>query len=124
MVGNTGTKTPKIPRATQIVPLLTDASFDPDELDRTGRAHLAGRDRDPSRQTGLGRGYRGHLAHDLFAAIKIRHQFRFDADLTQRAVDAITTGAQTGKIGDGKIWVSDVSRLVRIRTGEQGPDAL
>ena len=40
------------------------------------------------------------------------------------AVDAIMNAARTGKIGDGKIWVSDVSSLTRIRTGEQGGDAL
>jgi nitrogen regulatory protein PII len=41
-----------------------------------------------------------------------------------RVVDAIRTGAATGKIGDGKIWVTDVQRIVRIRTGEEGPDAV
>jgi nitrogen regulatory protein P-II 1 len=39
-------------------------------------------------------------------------------------VDAITKAARTGKIGDGKLWVTDVDRVVRIRTGEMGPDAL
>ena len=40
------------------------------------------------------------------------------------AVEAITKSAATGKIGDGKIWVTDVDRLVRIRTGEEGTDAI
>jgi nitrogen regulatory protein P-II 1 len=44
-----------------------------------------------------------------------------DAD---RLVDLIVESARTGKIGDGKIWVTPVERLVRIRTGEQGSDAL
>ncbi len=39
-------------------------------------------------------------------------------------VDTIVKAARTGKIGDGKIWVTDIERLVRIRTGEMGPDAL
>jgi nitrogen regulatory protein PII len=39
-------------------------------------------------------------------------------------VDTIVSAAATGKIGDGKIWVSDVDRLVRIRTGEEGGDAI
>jgi nitrogen regulatory protein P-II 1 len=39
-------------------------------------------------------------------------------------VDAIRGAAATGKIGDGKIWVSDVDRIVRIRTGEEGGDAI
>jgi len=42
----------------------------------------------------------------------------------QSAIDAITKAAQTGKIGDGKIFVSDVSEAVRIRTGETGDGAL
>ncbi|MGI9644147.1 MAG: P-II family nitrogen regulator [Ilumatobacteraceae bacterium] len=39
-------------------------------------------------------------------------------------VEAITSSAATGKIGDGKIWVTDVERIVRIRTGEEGGDAI
>lgn len=39
-------------------------------------------------------------------------------------VDAIVEAARTGKIGDGKIWVTDVEGVVRIRTGEKGADAL
>jgi nitrogen regulatory protein PII len=39
-------------------------------------------------------------------------------------VDTIVQAAATGKIGDGKIWVSDIDRLVRIRTGEEGTDAI
>ena len=46
-----------------------------------------------------------------------------DADVT-RVVDAIVSAARTEKIGDGKVWVTDVDSLVRIRTGEMGPDAL
>ena len=39
-------------------------------------------------------------------------------------VDAIMKSAATGKIGDGKIWVTEVDRVVRIRTGEEGTDAV
>ena len=39
-------------------------------------------------------------------------------------VDAIKLAATTGKIGDGKIWVTPVDRLIRIRTGEEGTDAI
>lgn len=46
-----------------------------------------------------------------------------DADV-EKAVDAITSAAKTGKIGDGKIFISDVSDAVRIRTGERGDLAL
>jgi nitrogen regulatory protein P-II 1 len=45
-------------------------------------------------------------------------------DLVDRVVDTIASAAATGKIGDGKIWVTDVDRVVRIRTGEEGPDAV
>ena len=45
-----------------------------------------------------------------------------DADGT--VVDGIVGAASTGKIGDGKVWVTDVDRLVRIRTGEEGADTI
>ena len=44
-----------------------------------------------------------------------------DAD---KIVDTIAAAARSGKIGDGKIWVTDVGRAVRIRTGEEGADAI
>ncbi|OOZ43134.1 P-II family nitrogen regulator [Solemya elarraichensis gill symbiont] len=46
------------------------------------------------------------------------------ADLIDQVIEAISTAAQTGKIGDGKIFVSSVEQVVRIRTGETGPDAI
>ena len=46
------------------------------------------------------------------------------ADAVDEVADAIARAAQTGKIGDGKIWVTAVDRLVRIRTGEMGVDAV
>lgn len=46
-----------------------------------------------------------------------------DADL-DRAVGAVVDGARTGAIGDGKVWVTAVERVVRVRTGETGADAL
>jgi nitrogen regulatory protein P-II 1 len=45
-------------------------------------------------------------------------------DLVERAVEAIVNAARTGRIGDGKIFVSDVLEVVRIRTGERGEQAL
>jgi nitrogen regulatory protein P-II 2 len=44
--------------------------------------------------------------------------------LVERAIEAITKAARTGKIGDGKVFVSALEQVVRIRTGETGPDAL
>ena len=45
-------------------------------------------------------------------------------ELTRQVVDAILRAAGTGRIGDGKIFVCPVEEVIRIRTGEQGPDAL
>ena len=45
-------------------------------------------------------------------------------DLVDRAIEAIERAANTGKIGDGKIFVFDLMQVVRIRTGETGADAL
>ena len=44
--------------------------------------------------------------------------------MVEKAIDAIIKAARTGKIGDGKIFVTDVSQVVRIRTGETGEDAV
>ena len=44
--------------------------------------------------------------------------------LVDRVVEAIAAAAQTGRIGDGKIWIVPVDAVVRVRTGEQGPGAL
>ena len=45
-------------------------------------------------------------------------------DQTERVVEAIVGSAQSGRIGDGKIFVSDVEDVIRIRTGERGPQAI
>ncbi len=45
-------------------------------------------------------------------------------DLAERAIEAITAAARTGRIGDGKIFVSDIQEVVRIRTGERGEEAV
>ncbi|GAA3518713.1 P-II family nitrogen regulator [Actinocatenispora rupis] len=45
----------------------------------------------------------------------------FDVD---KVVDAIVTAARTGRIGDGKVWVTEVREVIRVRTGERGVDAL
>jgi nitrogen regulatory protein P-II 1 len=46
-----------------------------------------------------------------------------DADV-ERLVDVLVESARSGKIGDGKVWVTNIEQLVRIRTGESGPDAV
>ncbi len=45
-------------------------------------------------------------------------------DLVERAIEAITNAARTGKVGDGKIFVTDLEQALRIRTGETGDNAL
>ena len=55
---------------------------------------------------------------------KVKLEIAIDDDLVDQAVEAITNSANTGKIGDGKIFITDLEQVVRIRTGESGPDAL
>ena len=55
---------------------------------------------------------------------KVKIEIVIPDDLVERAVDAIRKAAQTGRIGDGKIFVSNVEEAIRIRTGETGLDAI
>lgn len=55
---------------------------------------------------------------------KIKLEIAIDSDQLQSALDAITKAANTGKIGDGKIFVSELAEVIRIRTGESGAAAL
>jgi nitrogen regulatory protein P-II 1 len=55
---------------------------------------------------------------------KLKLEVVVSDDQVDAAVEAITTAARTGRIGDGKIFVSDISHVVRIRTGESGPAAV
>jgi len=55
---------------------------------------------------------------------KVRIEVLVDDETAIQVVDAVTTAARTGQIGDGKIWTVPVEDVVRIRTGERGPDAL
>ena len=55
---------------------------------------------------------------------KVKLEVVVSDDMADRAVEAIAAAAQTGRIGDGKIFVTPVERAMRIRTGEQGEDAL
>ena len=75
------------------------------------------------RQGGHSETYRG-AEYTIDFVPKTRIEIVVDDDSTDSIVEAIRAAAVTGKIGDGKIWVSDISRLVRVRTGEEGHDAL
>jgi nitrogen regulatory protein P-II 1 len=75
------------------------------------------------RQGGHTETYRGAEYRVDFVP-KVKLELVIDDSETQAAVDAIVKGAQTGKIGDGKIWVTPVETLTRIRTGETGAEAV
>ena len=55
---------------------------------------------------------------------KVKLDVALDDDLLEPAIAAIAESARTGKIGDGKIFVSEIAQSIRIRTGETGSDAL
>ena len=75
------------------------------------------------RQKGQTEIYRG-AEYNVEFVPKVRLEIVCDDDRAERVVEAIAQAAQTGKIGDGKIFVSDIGQAVRIRTGETGNDAL
>jgi nitrogen regulatory protein P-II 2 len=55
---------------------------------------------------------------------KVKLETAVTDEMVEQVIEAVTKAANTGKIGDGKIFVSDLSEIVRIRTGETGPDAV
>ncbi|WP_306321695.1 MULTISPECIES: P-II family nitrogen regulator [unclassified Streptomyces] len=75
------------------------------------------------RQRGHTEVYRGaEYQVDLVPKVRIEVVVE-DAD-ADPAIDAIVRAARTGKIGDGKVWALPVDSVVRVRTGERGPDAI
>ncbi|MBI0159071.1 MULTISPECIES: P-II family nitrogen regulator [unclassified Snodgrassella] len=75
------------------------------------------------RQKGHTEIYRG-AEYEVDFLPKIKIEIVLVDDLVERAVEAIMTCSSTGKVGDGKIFVSAVEQVVRIRTGESGSDAV
>jgi nitrogen regulatory protein P-II 1 len=75
------------------------------------------------RQGGHTEVYRG-TEYTIDFVPKTRLELVVDDEAVDRVVEAIVTAARTGKIGDGKVWVSDVGQLTRIRTGERDADAI
>lgn len=55
---------------------------------------------------------------------KVKMEIAIDDGLLDQVIEAITSKANTGKIGDGKIFVTDIEQAIRIRTSESGPEAL
>ena len=75
------------------------------------------------RQGGHTETYRG-AEYQIDFVPKAMVELVVDDSNVDSVVDTITKSAATGKIGDGKIWVTNVEQVIRIRTGEQGPDAI
>ncbi len=75
------------------------------------------------RQGGHTETYRG-AEYKIDFVPKVQLSIVVDDANVDAVVETIVTAAASGKIGDGKIWVTDVDRLVRIRTGEEGADAI
>lgn len=75
------------------------------------------------RQRGHSEVYRG-AEYVVDFVPKIRLEIAVEDEQEDEIVQAIVDAARTGSIGDGKVWVQPLDTLVRVRTGERGPDAL
>jgi nitrogen regulatory protein PII len=75
------------------------------------------------RQGGHTETYRG-AEYSIDFIPKVRLELVVDDSVVESTLNAIREAAATGKIGDGKIWITSVERIVRIRTGEEGTDAI
>ena len=75
------------------------------------------------RQGGHTETYRGS-EYKIDFVPKVQIELVVDDNAVDSTVDTIKSAASTGKIGDGKIWVTSVERLIRIRTGEEGAEAI
>ena len=74
-------------------------------------------------QKGFSETYRG-VVHEVNLLKKVRLEIAVNKDFVEPTVQAIIRGAKSGKIGDGKIFILDLPRCIRIRTGEEGPEAI
>ena len=75
------------------------------------------------RQGGHTETYRG-AEYKVDFVPKVKLELVVDEAQVEAAIDSIVKAAHTGKIGDGKIWVTAVEKIIRIRTGELGVDAV
>jgi nitrogen regulatory protein P-II 1 len=75
------------------------------------------------RQKGHTEVYRG-AEYSVDFVPKVRVEVVADDTNADKVVDAIVEAARTGKIGDGKVWVTPVESVIRVRTGERGADAV
>ncbi|MFK0168070.1 P-II family nitrogen regulator [Streptomyces sp. NPDC090306] len=110
---------------------LITAIIKPHRLDevRTALQELGVRGLTVTEVSGFGR-QRGHTEvyrgaeYRVDLVPKIRVEVLVDDADAEAVVDGVVTAARTGKIGDGKVWAQAVESVVRVRTGERGPDAL
>jgi nitrogen regulatory protein P-II 1 len=75
------------------------------------------------RQRGHTEVYRG-AEYQIDFVPKIRMEVLVDDNDAPRVIETIVSAAQTGKIGDGKVWVQAIEEVVRVRTGERGSEAI
>jgi len=95
-----------------------------DALKATGIVGLTvGEVRGFGRQGGHTETYRG-AEYNVDFVPKVKLELVVDDAIVDSVIETIKTSAGTGKIGDGKIWVTSIERLVRIRTGEEGVEAI
>ena len=101
-------------RLDEVLKLLTEK-----EIHLVTVSNVVGR----GRQKGIAEVYRSHKeAGSLLRKVKL--EIAVNDDFLQPTIEAITTGARTGKVGDGKIFVLDLPECIRIRTGERGGEAI
>jgi nitrogen regulatory protein P-II 1 len=75
------------------------------------------------RQKGHTEVYRG-AEYEMDFLAKARVEILVEDSQADAVIDAVLPAARTGKIGDGKLWITTVDRVIRVRTGERGADAL
>lgn len=75
------------------------------------------------RQKGHTEIYRG-AEYDVDLVPKLKIEVVCSDDVADKVLDAVAAAARTGRIGDGKVWVTAVEHVVRVRTGERGADAV
>ena len=75
------------------------------------------------RQRGHTEVYRG-AEYTVDLVPKVRLEVLVEDDDADSVAEVIVKSAQTGRIGDGKVWISPIDAVVRVRTGERGPDAI
>ena len=101
-------------RLDEVLKLLTEK-----EIHLVTVSNVVGR----GRQKGIAEVYRSHKeAGSLLKKVKL--EIAINDSFLQPTIDAILAGARTGKVGDGKIFVLDLPECIRIRTGEQGSEAI